>query len=105
MNRLGLLYAAEGRSAEDHAFAQSMFQKAADKGFAAAQTNLAALYMHGHCMKTDLVAAYAWLELAAKGGDAKGKRLLEQLKGKINRDQLNQATERAQSWEAAHPGG
>ena len=37
----------------------------ADQGDVNAQENLASLYVHGHCMPEDLVAAYSWMLLAA----------------------------------------
>ena len=48
----------------DQAF--ELFQKAAERGYAVAQNNLALMYANGQATARDFTWAYAWLDLAAE---------------------------------------
>jgi TPR repeat protein len=64
-NIVGEMYAAgEGVKRDDKA-AVEWFYGAAERGFAAAQNNLAAMYAKGRGLKRDPAQAYKWYSLAA----------------------------------------
>lgn len=56
----------QGRGVKrDYVQAFQLFRSAAERGYAAAQNNLALMYANGQAVARDFVWAYAWLDLAA----------------------------------------
>jgi uncharacterized protein len=66
-NNLGVLLSS---SSTDYEAAAHCFRKAAEKGYALAQTNLAQMYAQGRGLPKDQREALNWLRRAARQGDA-----------------------------------
>jgi TPR repeat protein len=62
-------------------FAKALFwyRKAAEQGYAAAESQLGDLYQYGNGVPKDLVQARAWYQKAADQGDAGAKQSLANL--------------------------
>ena len=102
--RMGELHF-NGRGVEhDYGKAISYYRQAANKGHAAAQFILSAMYEEGWGVKRDLVTAYVWLTLAMQKRDeavAINRRFdpvkkMEKLRPKLNNFQIDQAKTRIQ---------
>ena len=70
-------------------------RRAAEQGFAIAQTHLGYLYEKGTGVPLDYVAAYIWYSVAAAGGDSRGGRELKELSRRMPPKQLAEAKARA----------
>ena len=55
---------------QDYAEAMTWFHKAADQGYATAQTNLGVMYTYGEGVPQDYTEALRWYGKAAERGDA-----------------------------------
>jgi len=86
---------------QDHHEALKWFALSADQGDVNAQENLASLYVHGHCMPEDLVAAYSWMLLAAAKVE-KDRKFLQQFESRMSSEQLSKAKRQANAWTSAH---
>jgi hypothetical protein len=64
---------------QDYNQAVAWYQKAADQGYADAQTNLGFMYKNGYGVKQDYNQAREWYQKAADQGDVDAKRNLEKL--------------------------
>lgn len=100
--RLGELYF-NGRGVDhDYGKAIQYYTMAAKKGHAAAQYLLGSMYQEGWGVPRDLITAYMWLKLSiAKKAEALAihrkydpEKKLEQLKGKMNNFQIEEAEKR-----------
>ena len=67
---LGNLYEAGSVLPQDPAQAAIWYRRAADKGHAGAQMNLAMMYFDGEGVPRDIVQAIAWYEKAAEHGES-----------------------------------
>ena len=77
------------------------FEKAAQQGHTAARIDLGFLLMNGLGTAKDPVAAYAWILSASKAGDHRGDDYLAALRATLDQQKLAQATQQAQSLNAA----
>jgi TPR repeat protein len=71
------------------------YRKAAQQGHLSAQYNMAVLYLHGHGVDRDPVAAYAWLLLAADEGHKGSQELIKELDTILNEEQIQDAHQRS----------
>ena len=55
------------------------YRKAAEQGFAPAQSNLGYLYANGYGVEKDIVQAVYWYRKAAEQGDTRAKAALDYL--------------------------
>ena len=65
------------------------FRKAAEQGYANAQSNLGVMYNNGRGITKDEAQAVAWFRKAAEQGDANAKTILEQLESHKVTEQKN----------------
>lgn len=86
----------EGRGVKkDQTLAAKWHQLAAERGEAVAQFNLGQRYELGMGVKPDLIEAFKWLRLASKNGIADATEMTERLRKKMTKDQIAEATRRA----------
>lgn len=76
--------------------AVSWFQRAAEKGFAAAQFNLGLMHRTGRGVKADPIQAYGWWTLAAETGHEEAKIYLNELTKALSSKQLAAAKTRVE---------
>jgi uncharacterized protein len=102
---VGASYASGIGVAKSYAEAAKWFRRAADQGMPFAQLNLGLLYAAGNGVPQDNVEALKWLELAL-GGLPAGEsamdvaRAIQDVAGKMNRDQIDEARVREADWKA-----
>jgi hypothetical protein len=89
---LATLYTVGKGVAQDNAEALKWYRQAASKGDALAQYNLGMRYYEGKGLPPDPIEAYKWLSLAIAQGVDDAKPTLENLKRKMNRDQIREGT-------------
>lgn len=82
----------------DMASAVGWFHKAADLGVKDSQVNLGIIYAKGLGVEADLVEAYKWLSIAARGGDADAAAKRDTLAGAMRPEQLQKARGQAELW-------
>ncbi|KAF9901742.1 hypothetical protein EC991_005751 [Linnemannia zychae] len=66
----GYYFHGEGGASQDFLLAMSWFQRAASRGSAAAQFNIATMYRQGHGVLPNITTAWEWYLKAAKQGHA-----------------------------------
>jgi localization factor PodJL len=98
MHNLAVLSAGRDSSASDYAVAAHWFTEAAERGLADSQFNLAILYENGFGVGRDLKQAYKWVSLVAQAGDKQALRRREQIRAKLQADELRQAEDLIASW-------
>ena len=103
---VGASYASGTGVAQSAADAAKWFRRAADQGMAFAQVNLGLLYAAGNGVPQDNVEALKWLEIAFQGlpaGEAAMNvaHAIQDVAGKMNRDQIDEARLRERDWKAA----
>ncbi len=74
------------------------FEKAAELGVKDSQVNLGIIYAKGLGVEADLVAAYKWLSVAARGGDSDAASKRDTLASAMRPDQLEKARAEAEIW-------
>jgi uncharacterized protein len=79
----------------DHAQAFTWFLRAAQQGHARAQTNAGLMLYLGRGTPADPVEAVKWLTLAARQNDSKAGEILDQLRSRLNPQQLKAGQARA----------
>jgi localization factor PodJL len=77
------------------------FHKAAELGVKDSQVNLGIIYAKGLGVETDLVAAYKWLSVAARGGDTDAASKRDTLASAMRPEQLEKARGEAEQWKPA----
>lgn len=87
--------------ADDMAEAVRWFTSAAEQGERAAQYNLGQFFLNGEGTERDLVQAYKWHYLAARGQPDHGE-ALARIAGEMNAAQLAAAEGLARAWLDAH---
>jgi localization factor PodJL len=100
MHNLAVLSASRDGSAPDYSVAARWFTEAAERGLADSQFNLAILYENGFGVVRDLKQAYKWTSLVAQAGDKQAARRREQIRTKLQPDELREAEDLIASW---HP--
>src|SRR4029077_12512676 len=90
---------------QDYAEAAKWYRKAADQGFAEAQSNLGAMYAKGQGVPQDYVEAYKWFDLAAARFAASDAALRdgvvsdrERIAAGMTRAQIAEAQRLAREW-------
>ncbi|MCL4768283.1 MAG: sel1 repeat family protein [Hyphomicrobiaceae bacterium] len=96
MHNLAVL-SASGNPA-DYGTAAHWFAEAAARGLGDSQFNMAVLHETGRGVDRDLVAAYKWFALAARSGDKEAARRRDQVKPRLDADQLKDAEALVSSW-------
>lgn len=102
---LGASYASGIGVAKSFPDAAKWFRRAADQGMPFAQLNLGLLYAAGNGVPQDNIEALKWLELALRGLPAGESamdvaRAIQDVAGKMNRDQIDEARVREADWKA-----
>lgn len=85
----------------DMAEAIDWFTKASELGVKDSQVNLGILFTRGMGVKENLVEAYKWFAVAARGGDADAATKRDTLANAMRPDQLTQARGLAELWKPA----
>jgi hypothetical protein len=110
LNSLGYIYENGGAGVDqNYELAMKFYRTAAEKNDAAGQMNLGLMYMEGTGVKTDQIAAYQWLYLAAHNGSGIAKHYLAQLEGRdplsngsgLTKPQIEEAIRRANQFKAS----
>jgi TPR repeat protein len=71
--------------------AVAMYRKAAERGFAKAQTNLGLAFASGTGVQRDVVQALVWLQLASDQGEVGGKKAMENLMAALSPESIEAA--------------
>lgn len=74
------------------------FHKAAELGVKDSQVNLGIIYAKGLGVETDLVIAYKWLSVAARGGDSDAASKRDTLAAAMRPEQLEKARAESELW-------
>ncbi|MBX9591200.1 MAG: hypothetical protein K2X43_18080 [Hyphomonadaceae bacterium] len=101
MHNLAVLSVSGGRS--DYAAAAKWFAQAAEFGLTDSQVNLAILHQSGFGVPKDLKQAYAWLALAARGGDQEAASRLSEVKSYLSPAEVAAADVAIAAWRARIP--
>lgn len=88
---MGLLYEEGQGVSKSFNEAVSSYTKAAQQGYVDAYFALGEIYISRSAPKKDRVAAYRWLEMAAKHGHPRGNDEFERNKSAMTAEQLDQA--------------
>ena len=75
----------------DYAEVAKWTRRAAEQGYARAQTDLGYLYENGKGVSLDYVSAYRWYRLAAQGGDKRSRERLKSLARVMTAQQIREA--------------
>jgi TPR repeat protein len=102
---VGASYAAGTGIALSYPDAAKWFRRSADQGMVFAQINLGLLYAAGNGVPKDNVEALKWLDLAFKslpaGGEAMDvSKAIQDVAGKMSRDEIDEARLRERQWKA-----
>jgi TPR repeat protein len=76
---------------QDYSAAALWFRKAAEQGYAFAQSNLGALYRDGRGVTQDYVRAHMWFSLAAAQGVQRAVKTLNMAERKMTPAQITKA--------------
>ena len=76
---------------EDDKEAVKWYRKAADQGYAMAQSNLGSMYVNGEGVLEDSVAAYAWWSIASTTGNSTARSNKGKLAKQMTREQIAEA--------------
>jgi hypothetical protein len=95
---LGIMYGNGQGVAKDAAQAAQLYRKAAEQGHASAQNSLGVLYKDGKGVSENLIVAYAWLNLAAVGGQPNAGEERDAIAVNLTSKQLQQGQELSSSW-------
>jgi localization factor PodJL len=98
MHNLAVLSAGRDSSAPDYAAAVHWFTEAAERGLADSQFNLAILYENGFGVGRDLKQAYKWVSLVHQAGDKQASRRREQIRAKLQPDEVRDAEAIVAGW-------
>ena len=101
MHNLAVLSVSGGRS--DYPAAAKWFAQAADFGLTDSQVNLAILYQSGLGVSKDLIQAYKWLTLAARGGDGEAAGRAAQVRTRLSPSDVQAADADVAAWRARVP--
>lgn len=99
---LGVMYDLGEGVPQNFAEALSWYQKAAAQGYGPAFCNIAVLYYNGQGVKIDRVTAHRNFLIANQLGDARAKDLMKFSENKLNKKQLEQAQQQADTWLQEH---
>jgi TPR repeat protein len=93
----------------DYAEAVKWYRKAANQGYARAQSNLGTMYSNGHGVPQDYLLAYMWFNVAAsKLSEADRANAIKgsaQAARKLTPVELLRAEQMARDWKPSTPGG
>jgi TPR repeat protein len=82
----------------DDAAAVSWFRKAADQGYAEAQSTLGLLYRSGEGVPQDYVLAHMWFNLAAARGKQDAASHRDSISERMTAGQIAEAQKLAREW-------
>jgi peptidoglycan hydrolase-like protein with peptidoglycan-binding domain len=82
----------------DYATAHRELQPLADRGDVRAQRLVGLMYRDGLGVRQDLIRAYMWFELAARGGQVTAAGLRDELAGRMQPWQIDEAKTMAAAW-------
>jgi hypothetical protein len=81
----------------------SWYRKAADQGYADAQSNLGRMYAKGLGVPQDYVQAHMWFNLAAAKGDADAIKNRDRVSTMMTPAQIAEAQKLAREWKPKEP--
>jgi TPR repeat protein len=84
---------------QDYAQAVAWHRKAAEQGFALAQTSLAIFYYNGQGVTKDYAQAVAWFRKAAEQGESNAKEFLPKAEKTLKEQQLSEEPEESEESE------
>ncbi|MDG2051139.1 MAG: tetratricopeptide repeat protein [Myxococcota bacterium] len=89
---------------QSYAGAAKWYRKAAEQGFADAQSNLGLMYLKGEGVVQDYVLAHMWLNLARAQENEDAKKALEELlvNDTMTKEQIAEAQKMAREWQEQH---
>jgi TPR repeat protein len=96
--RLAVLYVMGQGVTPDNAEALKWYRQSADGGLALAQYNLGMRYFEGKGVTPDPIEAYKWLALAGAQGIPDANSALQLLRGRMNREQIDEAKRRVKAF-------
>ncbi len=82
----------------DMAAAARLYRRAAERGHVKSQAVLGYLYSLGEGVEANLVTAYVWTKLAARGGSAAARKNVEKLKRYLTPEQIAAGDARVESF-------
>lgn len=101
--RLGWIYANGGDGVpKDAVEAARWYRKAAEQGFAPAQSELGSLYFDGIGCPRDLVEAYKWTNLAAAQGDRQRSKARDGMESQMTPAQIAEGQRASREWTEQH---
>ena len=74
------------------------YRRAAEQGYAGAQSNLGFMYGKGRGVPLDYVQAHMWLNLATKQGIERARKARDELAKKMTPAQIAEAQRLAREW-------
>lgn len=74
----------------------------ADNGQPDAQTKIGDIYFEGKAIHKNLIQAFVWYSLGAKGGNSHAEEQLNQVKAQLSPDQTIEANNKLQEWSPGH---
>ena len=85
---------------QDHKEAVKWYTKAAEQGYASAQSNLGVMYDNGRGVVQDHAKAHMWFNLAAANGYEIGRKNRDIIAKEMTSDQIAEAQKMAREWMA-----
>lgn len=92
---LGVMYDRGDGMPQDYSKATEWYREAADQGFAPAQYDLGSQYATGDGVPQNFSEAYVWFSLAASSGNEMAREDRDAMAGKLSKDKIAQAQQRA----------
>ena len=100
---LGVMYDIGQGVKPDYAEAVKWYRKAAEQNYAPALCNLGILYYNGQGVKMDRLQAQKYFMMAKAAGEPRANDLMQWTTNKLDKKQMQQASEYAAAWTSAHP--
>ena len=92
---LGVMYDRGDGMPQDYSRATELYREAAEAGFPPAQYDLGSQYANGDGVPQNFSEAYVWYSLAASSGLEKAREDRDTMAGKLSKEKIAQAQQRA----------
>ena len=100
---LGVMYDIGQGVKPNYAEAVKWYRKAAEQNYGPALCNLGILYYNGQGVKIDRLQAQQYFMMAKAAGEPRANDLMQWTSNKLDKKQMQQATQYASNWSNAHP--
>lgn len=100
---LGVMYDIGHGVKPDYAEAVKWYRKAAEQNYGPALCNLGILYYNGQGVKIDRLQAQKYFMMAKAAGEPRATDLMQWTTNKLDKKQLQQASDYAATWASDHP--